>query len=76
VEIGINNVRELQFIIPNTREVIIYAKFRNTQDMANNGWFLDDWTLQPSGVLTEEMKGVQSDNHGCRADMPLAYSNR
>ena len=76
VEIGINSVREVEFIVPTSRTVTIYAKFRNTQDLNNNGWFLDDWTLQPSAELNDEMKGVLSDEHGCRADIPAAYSNR
>lgn len=75
VEIGSVRQRELEFIVPIARDVTIYAKFRNTQPLVNNGWFLDDWVLEPSGVLNDDMKGQLSDDHGCLADLTQAYSN-
>jgi hypothetical protein len=76
VEVGINNVRAITFVVPAARTVTIYAKFRNTRTIDNNGWFLDDWLLQPTAPFQEDMAGQNNDDHGCRADMPLAHSNR
>jgi pSer/pThr/pTyr-binding forkhead associated (FHA) protein len=73
VEIGINNYRDVTFIVPKERNVIIYAKFRNIQDIKNNGWFLDNWSLKKVGVLDNDMAGANTDQHGCRADLTAAF---
>ena len=75
VKIGTVDSRSLEFIVPEHKNVTIYVKFRNNQRLANNGWFLDNWLLQPIGPLAEGMAGQLSDIHGCRADMPAARQN-
>ena len=75
VEIGINNYRLIQFVVPVARDVTVYAKFRNILDLNNNGWFLDNWSLKQIGVFEEGMVEVDSGDHGCLADMPQAFSN-
>jgi hypothetical protein len=76
VEVGIVSSREVTFFVPEQRRVLIYVKFQNIHTISNNGWFLDDWNLQQTGVFQEERVGEYSDDHGCTADLTRAYSNR
>lgn len=74
VEIGQVSSQELIFIVPQHQNVTLYAKFRNNFAINNNGWFLDNFLLQPVGPA-EGLTGQLSDVHNCRADMPAAHTN-
>jgi hypothetical protein len=42
---GQPNTRTYDFTVAEARNVRVGAAFRNRYIMANNGWFLDDWSL-------------------------------
>ena len=44
---GQRNVVTYDFTVDEARNVRLGAAFRNRYIMANNGWFLDDWSLTP-----------------------------
>ena len=44
---GQRNTMTYDFTVDEARTVRLGGEFRNRFIMANNGWFLDDWSLTP-----------------------------
>ncbi|MCL4264229.1 MAG: protein kinase [Anaerolineae bacterium] len=76
VPIGQASSRFVEFVVPDSQNVILFAMFRNNHEINNNGWFLDHFTLQKIADAPPELVYTENDlRHNCRASMPGAHEN-
>ena len=76
-EAPIGQVAELSlnFVVPQARDVLVFANFHNPLRLDNNGWFIDNWLMQKTHEYDEATMAGRPSEHDCTADMPGALTN-
>ncbi len=77
VETGKIVTQEIRFIVPESQNVTLFAKFRNRFVQEENGWFFDHWTLQKIAAIEDVEAGKLPSAHGCDDEIlqPGVYNN-